>query len=757
MVLNNKTLTDRLLANCFTPRTLALLLGCCIASCAIADKKKDTTPLYKDAKAPIEQRVENLLNRMTLKEKILQVNQYTLGRNTNENNIGDAKNNSAEIGSVIYFDQDAQLRNILQKRAIEETRLGIPILFGNDVIHGFRTIFPIPLAQSCSWNPELVKQSCSVAAREARVSGIDWTFSPMLDVAHDPRWGRVAEGYGEDPYVTSVFGRAAVEGYQGNDLTDVNNMATCLKHYVGYGASEAGLDYVYTEISRHTLWNTYLPPFEEAIKAGATAVMSGFHDISGVPASANYYTLTEVLHNKWNFQGFVVSDWQSVIQLINQGVAKDAKECAEKAINAGVDMDMIDNCYYNHLEELIKEGRVSMSRVNDAVRRILRLKFQLGLFEHPFTKEIDRKKRILFPEYKQKAEELAEETMVLLKNSNNILPLKNAKKIALIGPMVNNQKDILGSWISFGEANDVCTISSAMQEEMKDKASILTAEGCDIEGTNNDGFQKAIKTAKEADVVVVCLGENSRWSGENSPWASISLPTMQENLLAEIKKTGKPVILALSAGRPVDLSRIEPLADAIVMMWQPGISGGRPLAGILSGRVNPSGKLSMTFPRTVAQVPIYYNRRPAARKAPLGLYRDISEKPMYEFGYGLSYTTYSYGKIQSSGQTMTGNTITMGKNDNVTLTVDVKNTGKVNGKETVLWYVSDPVCTYSRPIRELRHFEKKAIAAGETQQFSFTIEPERDLSYRDDNGNKIVESGDYFIEVNKQKIKIVIK
>lgn len=754
---HHKTFTNKLKFESISKRTLTLILSVSIASLSFADKKKDSTPLYKDVNVPIEQRIEDLMSRMTLQEKIMQVNQYTLGQNTNENNIGDAKNNSAEIGSVIYFNQDAPLRNLLQRRAIEETRLGIPILFGYDVIHGFRTIFPIPLAQSCSWNPELVKQSCAIAAREARASGIDWTFSPMLDVAHDPRWGRVAEGYGEDPYATGVFGKAAVEGYQGNDLTNTNNIATCLKHYVGYGASEAGLDYVYTEISRHTLWNTYLPPFEEAVKAGATSVMSGFHDISGTPASANHYTLTEVLRNKWDFKGFVVSDWCSIIQLINQGVAKNSKECAEKALMAGVDMDMIDNCYFNHLEELIKENRVPMSRLDDAVRRILRLKFELGLFEHPYTKEIDRNKRILLADYKQKAEELAEETMVLLKNSNNTLPLHDRKRIALIGPMINNRNDLLGSWSAFGDAHDVCTMAEAIQEEMKGKAEITLAEGCDVEGKNDQGFPQAVETALKADVVVLCLGENRRWSGENATCASISLPTMQEDLLREIKETGKPIVLALSAGRPIDLSRIEPLVDAIIMMWQPGIAGGRPLAGILSGRVNPSGKLSMTFPRTVAQVPIYYNRRPASRKAPLGLYRDIPSTPLYELGYGLSYTTYSYGKIDAKGQPLKDNTITMSKDDTVTLTIDVKNAGNVDGKETVMWYVSDPVCTYSRPIKELRHFEKHSIAAGETRPFSFTIKPMHDLSYRNDDGDPIVESGEYFIEVNNQKVKIVIK
>lgn len=735
-------------------KMLFLLVIGSISVTGFSEKKDENTPLYKKATVPIEQRIEDLLSRMTLHEKIMQINQYTLGTNTNENNIGEAQKVTAEIGSVIYFDQDAKLRNLLQKRAVEETRLGIPVLFGYDVIHGFRTIFPIPLAQSCSWNPELVKLACSIAAREARASGVDWTFSPMLDVAHDPRWGRVAEGYGEDPYATGVYAAAAVKGYQGDTLSNTNNVASCLKHYVGYSASEAGLDYVYTEISRHTLWNTYLIPFEEGVKAGAVSLMSGFNDISGIPASANPYTLTEVLHNKWNLQGFVVSDWQSIVQLINQGVAKDHKEAAEKAIMAGVDMDMLDNLYAENLEQLIKEGRVPTSRIDEAVRRVLRVKFQLGLFEHPYTKEIDRNKRFLLSEYQQIADKLSEETMVLLKNKESLLPIEEKKSIALIGPMINNKGDLLGSWNGQGNASDVCSIYEAFKKEFGNKTSILSAEGCDIDG-NDKNFNKAIEVAKQADIAVVCLGERSSWSGENAPRASISLPSVQEELLQQVKKAGKPVVAIISAGRPVDLSRIEPNADAIIMMWQPGVSGGKSMAGILSGRINPSGKLSMTFPRSVAQVPIYYNRRHPARNAPLGFYRDMSNEPLYEFGYGLSYTTFAYGNIKSENTSVQSATIK--RNEEITLSIPVTNTGNREGKETVMWFVTDPSCSVSRPVKELRHFEKRNIPTGETLQFSFTIKPERDLSFRDDEGNIIVEDGDYIIQVKDKKFKITVE
>lgn len=719
-----------------------------VAVFAVDNKEKK--PLYKNPDAPLEQRVNDLLGRMTLEEKVLQLNQYTLGLNNNENNQGEVKEIPAEIGSVIYFDQDPALRNALQKRAMTESRLGIPVLFGYDVIHGFRTVFPIPLAQSCSWNPDLVRQSCSVAARESRASGVDWTFSPMLDVARDPRWGRVSEGYGEDPYVAGVYAEAAVEGYQGDNLADPRNVAACLKHYVGYGASEAGLDYVYTEISRLTLWNTYLLPFEKGVFAGAATLMSGFNDISGTPATCNSYTLNEVLRNKWGSKGFVVSDWTAVEQLINQGVAADRREAAEKALMAGVDMDMLDNCYRDHLPELLREGRIPVACIDEAVRRILRLKFSLGLFERPYTEELPRQKRVLLPEYRQVADRLAEESVVLLKNGNGLLPLSGKKNIVVVGPMIANKEDLLGWWWGQGMAEDVCSIREAMATEFKGKAQVIFAEGCDMEGKNSEGFAEAVEAARQADVVVLCLGEKRRWSGENAPMASISLPAMQEELLAEVKKVGKPVVLVLFAGRPLDLSRLEPLADAIVMMWQPGISGGRPLAGVLSGRVNPSGKLSITFPRTVAQIPIYYNRRPASRPAPLGHYRDMPVTPLYEFGHGLSYTAYEYGKLWASAQVL-------GKAEEMTLEIPVTNTGDREGKETVMWFVSDPACSVSRPVKELKHFEKQSLKPGETRVFRFKINPWNDLSYRDENGNPILEAGDYYVMVKDQRIKLTLK
>lgn len=419
-------------------RKKVLILGLCLLGVthSLSSKDKKSIPLYKDAKAPIEKRIDDLISRMTLEEKILQLNQYTLGRNNNVNNVGEeVKKVPSEIGSLIYFDINPELRNSMQKKAMEESRLGIPIIFGYDAIHGFRTIYPISLGQACSWNPGLVEQACAVSAQEARMSGVDWTFSPMIDVARDPRWGRVAEGYGEDPYTNGVFAAASVRGYQGDDMSAENRMAACLKHYVGYGASEAGRDYVYTEISAQTLWDTYLLPYEMGVKAGAATLMSSFNDISGVPGSANPYIMTEILKKRWKHDGFIVSDWGAVEQLKNQGLAATKKDAARYAFNAGLEMDMMSHAYDRHLKELVEEGKVTMAQVDESVRRVLRVKFRLGLFERPYTPVTNEKDRFFRPQSMAVAAQLAAESMVLLKNDNQILPLTNKKKIAVVGKL----------------------------------------------------------------------------------------------------------------------------------------------------------------------------------------------------------------------------------------------------------------------------------------------------------------------------------
>jgi len=728
-------------------KKVILLLS--IITTTLFSSYKQEKPLYKDAGQPVEKRIEDLLARMTLQEKVMQLNQYTLGRNDNANNMADPVNGiPGEVGSLIYFGSNADLRNKIQKKAMEQTRLGIPIIFGYDVIHGFRTIYPISLGQACSWNPSLVERACGVAAQEARMSGVDWTFSPMIDVARDGRWGRVAEGYGEDTYTNAVFTVASVKGYQGKDLSSEKNVAACLKHYVGYGASEAGRDYVYSEISAQTLWDTYMLPYEEGVKAGAATLMSSFNDISGTPGSANHYTLTEILKKRWKHDGFVVSDWGSIEQLRPQGVAANKKEAAFKAFTAGVEMDMMNRAYDSHLGELVKEGRVSEDLLNDAVRRVLRIKFRLGLFDRPYTPTSTEKERFYRPESLKIAEQLAEESIVLLKNKNKALPLTSVSKIAVIGPMAKTKWHLLGSWAAQGNSEDIITIHDALQAEYKGKAEVSYALGCDFDGEDKKNFEEAKNLAAKSDVIVLCLGEKKNWSGENASRSTIALPQIQEELAIELKKLGKPVVIVLSSGRPLALNRLEPVSDAILTMWQPGTPGGRPLAGILSGRVNPSGKLAMTFPFSTGQIPIYYNNRQSARPHQ-GKYQDIQSTPLYEFAHGLSYTNFEYGDLKVSSAKLR-------RGDKLSVEIPVKNVGDRDGVETVHWFIQDPVCRISRPIKELKYFEKQLLKKGETKVYKFEVNLERDLSFVDGDGKRFLEAGDYNIIVKNKKIKIEI-
>ena len=703
--------------------------------------------MYKDAKAPIEKRIDDLISRMTLEEKILQLNQYTLGRNNNVNNVGEeVKKVPSEIGSLIYFDINPELRNSMQKKAMEESRLGIPIIFGYDAIHGFRTIYPISLGQACSWNPGLVEQACAVSAQEARMSGVDWTFSPMIDVARDPRWGRVAEGYGEDPYTNGVFAAASVRGYQGDDMSAENRMAACLKHYVGYGASEAGRDYVYTEISAQTLWDTYLLPYEMGVKAGAATLMSSFNDISGVPGSANPYIMTEILKKRWKHDGFIVSDWGAVEQLKNQGLAATKKDAARYAFNAGLEMDMMSHAYDRHLKELVEEGKVTMAQVDESVRRVLRVKFRLGLFERPYTPVTNEKDRFFRPQSMAVAAQLAAESMVLLKNDNQILPLTNKKKIAVVGPMAKNGWDLLGSWCGHGKDTDVEMLYDGLTAEFGGDAELRYAMGCKPQGNDRSGFAGALDVARWSDVVIVCLGEMLTWSGENASRSTIALPQIQEELVKELKEAGKPIILVLSNGRPLELNRMEPLCDAILEIWQPGINGARSMAGILSGRINPSGKLAMTFPYSTGQIPIYYNRRKSGR-GHQGFYKDITSDPLYPFGHGLSYTEFKYGTVTPSATKVK-------RGDKLSAEVTVTNTGARDGAETVHWFISDPYCSITRPVKELKHFEKQLIKAGETKTFRFDIDLERDFGFVNEDGKRFLEAGEYHILVQGKTVKI---
>ena len=697
---------------------------------------------YKDPQAPVEERVENLLSQMTLEEKIAQLSQSLCGENDNPNNQGGKQIFlDGQIGSAISTADDPATHNKLNKYAMENTRLGIPIMFAYDVIHGYRTIYPIPLAQSCSFNPELVRQACSVAAKETAATGLHWTFAPMIDVSRDPRWGRVAECYGEDPYVNGIFGAASVHGFQGDDLTSPDTIAACLKHYVGYSESEGGRDYNYSDCSMQTLWDIYLPPYKAGVDAGVCTVMSGFNDLNGIPTSANHYTLTEILRDQWRFDGFVVSDWNSIKQLIRQGYAEDTADAAEKALEAGVEVDMKDNCYLDNLESLVDAGRVKMSVIDEAVRRILRIKFRMGLFDNPYTQVLPENERYLKPEYLQVAQDLALESMVLLKNENNLLPIAPDKKIALIGPLAKDRISLMGSWRAKGREQDCQTLYEGFAEVLGGTDNLLYAKGCDTSGGDQSEFDEAVQIASQADVVLLCIGELAWMSGENASMSKIKLSWIQEQLVDRIAKTNKPIVLVLSNGRPLELVNIEPKATAILEIWQPGLRGGSALADIVVGNKAPSGKLSISFPRTIGHIPSYYNHRRGGRQ---WTYRDSQTEPLYNFGDGLSYTTFEYSDLKISKDTIS-------KTQTLHAQVTVTNTGTVSAKETIFWYITDHFASITRPVKELKKFEKRQIDPGQSITFTFEIDPSVHLSFPDSTGKRILEAGKFTLNVSNQK------
>ena len=684
----------------------------------IANTNADQLP-YQDSSLTVDERVEDLLSRMTLKEKAMQLTQGRIGDNDNPNNIEKGKQKFIPTtGSFIFFGTNVNYRNEFQKKAVEQTRLGIPLLFAFDVIHGYRTIYPISLGQACSFNTNLVEQACRIAAKEAADTGINWTFSPMIDVARDPRWGRVSEGYGEDPLVNSAFCVASVKGYQGKDLKDDDTIAACLKHYVGYSESLAGIDYAYTDISDRAMWEIYLPPYEAGVQAGAATIMSGFNDINGTPAVCNDFYMNEVLRGKWGFEGLVVSDWAAIRQLKNQGFSKDPLVQGAASLKAGNDIDMMSGIFMR-IPKIVEAGLLDEKTVDIAVRRVLKLKFELGLFENPYTEFKNPESCYLKDEYLNIAEQLAVESMVLLKN-DNVLPLTSRKKIYVTGNLLNDQQALLGSWSHRGRDEDVVNIQ---------------------EGLENKAFRPEkisfVKNAKFADIILLCIGEEKHMSGENGTRSTLKLHN--EHLIDEYAKFGKKIILVTGSGRPISYQDIEHKVDAILHIWQPGTTTGTALAKILYGIESPSGKLAMTFPRTVGQVPIFYNKNQSARVGDRnwsGLYQDIESTPMYEFGYGLSYTTFKYDDLSFDEESMTAS-------------VKITNIGKHMGKETVLWYVVDPEATITQPIKKLKYFEKIQLKPDESIKVSFKIDKYTHLSYPDSKGNIIFEPGDFEIKVNE--------
>ncbi|HEX2861342.1 MAG TPA: glycoside hydrolase family 3 N-terminal domain-containing protein, partial [Lacunisphaera sp.] len=604
-------------------------------------------PPYRRSDLPVEERIADLLGRMTLTEKIDQLHQCGIG-DANPNNLvqrGDQL--LPTYGSFIVggpWRTLLETRNALQQRALHESRLGIPALFAADVIHGYRTILPIPLAQACSWNPELIRQGCALAAGESRAHGIDWTFAPMVDRCVDPRWGRIAETFGESPYAASVFAVASVRGYQGETPGASDTVAACLKHYVGYGASEGGRDYVYTEVAAQSLWEMHLPPFAAGVRAGALTVMSAFNDLNGIPASANPETLTEILKDQWGFVGPVVSDWASVNQLINQGFAADGAEATTKALLAGVDVDMADGLYRAHLAELVASGRVPVPALDAAVRRLLRVKFLLGLFEQPLAEAGPRTAPAApGPDDLAVAEELAARSLVLLKN-NGVLPLADsARRVALVGPIADFSAPLLGAWAQQGDPAETPSIADALRERLPAGTSLTVTPGCSISARDSANFASVTAAARAADVVIACVGEDQSMSGENASRTTLRLAGRQEELVHAAIATGKPVVLVLVSGRPLEVHALEANLAAVVAAWSGGSAAAAAIADLLLGRRNPSGRLAVTWPRSTGQIPLYHNMRPRARTGDEGGYRDFASSPLYPFGHGLSYTTFAYG------------------------------------------------------------------------------------------------------------------
>ena len=683
--------------------------------------------------------VDSLLRVMTLDEKIGQLVLYTSDWDVTGPSIRDGYVDDIRAGRCgnIFNAYTAEYTRKLQEIAVNETRLGIPLLFGYDVIHGFRTIFPINLGISASWDPELIQESARIAAREAAAAGLHWTYSPMCDISVEPRWGRISEGAGEDAFLGSAISRAMVYGYQGSDLEDPMTIAACVKHFAAYGAPQAGRDYNTVDMSERWLREFYLPPYKAAVDAGAQTVMASFNELDGIPATANAHLLTEILRDEWGFDGFVVSDYTGIMEMINHGTSLDLKDASVQALKAGNDMDMQSGGYSEHLKKAVEEGLVSQKTIDEAVRRVLTVKARLGLFEDPYRYcDPEREKaETMTAENLATAKKLAEESCVLLKNDNDCLPLAKGGRVAVIGPLAESADDLLGSWRGAGQVEGVKNI----KEAIADYATVVYAKGCELSGSDRSGFAQAVAAARGANAVVMVLGESCDWSGEAASRTSIRLPEIQTELLKAIVNTGKPVTLVLLNGRPLDISEESGLASSILEAWFPGTMGAEAVASLLFGDASPSGRLSVTFPRNIGQVPIYHYAKmtgrpyvhPGAKFE--SRYLDCENEPLYPFGYGLSYTTFSYSKPTLSATEF-------GPKGSVSATVTVTNTGSRPGTETVQMYIRDLVGSVTRPIRQLKGFERVSLAPGESRQVSFEITPElisfwrRDLTFGPEAG-----------------------
>ncbi|MEQ1675925.1 MAG: beta-glucosidase BglX [Chitinophagaceae bacterium] len=714
--------------------------------------------------------IDALMKKMTLEEKIGQLNLPGSGDivtgQAQSSDIG-KKIKEGKVGGLFNIKSVAKIREV-QRVAVEQSRLKIPLIFGMDVIHGYETVFPIPLGLSCSWDMKLIENSARIAAIEASADGINWTFSPMVDICRDARWGRIAEGSGEDAYLGSQVAGAMVKGYQGDDLTKNNTIMSCVKHYALYGAAEAGRDYNTTDMSHQRMYNDYFPPYKAAVDAGAGSVMASFNEIDGVPATANKWLLTDVLRKQWGFKGFVVTDYTGINEMIDHGIG-DEQTVSARALMAGIDMDMVGEGILKNTQKSLKEGKVTMAQIDAACRRILEAKYKLGLFDDPYKycDENRAKTEIFTAAHRNIARSTAAQSFVLLKNQNNLLPLKKSGTIALIGPLADNKENMPGTWSVAANFDKATSVLAGLKEVLGDKVKILHARGSNLDedslfeeragmfgkSLRRDSrpasviLQEALDIANQSDVIVAALGESSEMSGESSSRSDIEIPQLQQDLLKALLKTGKPVVLVLFTGRPLALKWENDNVPAILNVWFGGSEAGYAIADVLFGDVNPSGKLSTTFPQNVGQVPIFYNHKNTGR--PLGEgqwfskfrsnYLDVSNEPVYPFGYGLSYTSFSYSDIKLSSASLKGN-------QTLTASVTVTNTGMYDGKEVVQLYIRDVVGSVTRPVKELKGFQKIELKAGESKTVTFSITP-NDLKFYNYDLKNDWEAGEFHIMI----------
>jgi len=711
---------------------------------------------YKDKNESIENRINDLLSKMTIQEKVGQLNQEMANRHLIDSLVEKAK--IGIMGSCVFADNPfagnteyhtltVKDINTIQKAAVENTRLGIPLIFGSDVIHGARTTFPIPLAQAATWDYDLIKESASIMAREANSAGVHWTFAPMLDISRDPRWGRIIESPGEDPFLGAMYAKASVAGIQGDDMSSKGKLAACAKHFICYGAAEGGRDYNKAEISDYLLRNIYLPAFKAAVDADIATVMSSFNEISGQPVTSSEYHIRHLLKEELGFDGFVVSDWCSLQKLMNQGVSDNEKDCAMLAMNAGIDMDMVDR-YYDNLEDLINEGTVEIAKFDDAVRRIIRIKFKLGLFDNPYFDETS------CDDYMHEsdlihAKEIAMHSMVLLKNADNILPLEKQNIVALVGPMVHEKRVMLGSWSAGGRPEDVVTLYEGIKDIIGEK-NIVTSP-------NSSWYDSVYRTIKKADVVIIGLGEDDNLSGESRCVSSIELPDYQVKFAKIAKELGKKVVTVVFNGRPVSVTELLYYSDAVLYAWQPGVMAGAAVAELLFGGFVPCGRLPVTIVRYTGQIPLYYNT-PNNSDNRTGYYRvlgengnyeDVSDAPLFPFGFGLSYTKFQYDGITCKTTVLTHKDIMEG--NKFILKAEIKNIGQHDSYEIVQCYVADTVASMTRPVKELKAFRKVWIKAGKTEYIEFVIGKD-ELAFYNGKGQLVVEPGKFVIEIAENSV-----